>query len=438
MKIKVLPPDNGASGWARLLPKRQARPPLTSDITADWVVVGAGFAGLAAARRLAENQPDASIVLLEANRVGDGASGRNSGFAIDLPIGFGTSEAALQDSRRRIRLARAGVDYLEACVSRGQIDCHWRKIGRYHAAVGPDGKRRLLDPYAKVLEALGEPHRWLGREELAGTIGTDHYHAAVHSPGGAQLNPVALTRGLADTLPDNVTLYESTPVIEAHYEDRVRLVTPTGNLSAGGMVLATNGFAEQFGFFGGRLMIFALHASLSRQLTEREQSELGWIEDWGLTTSGSAAGVTVRYTADHRILIRKKFDYSPSFRVSAAEQLSVRKLHQDALLQRFPRLSELTIETTWHGFSCVSRNMAQGFGRVAQNVYAAVCQNSLGVTMGTISGLLTADLAQQKSNALIADMQQLGTPVRLPPRPLLQMGIKARFAWDVWTAGSLT
>lgn len=438
VNIRLLPKDDGMNGWGHLLPARQPRPELVGPQHADWVVVGAGFAGLAAARRLAENQPSARIALLEAQTVGNGTSGRNSGFAIDLPIGFGLSAEGLEKSRRRIRLARAAVEYLQTCIDRGKIECQWRRGGRYHAAATLRGKQNTLDPHARELDALGEPYEWLDRDQMLRATGSAYYHSAIHTAGGALMNPEALTRGLADTLPPNVTLYESTPVVEADFDPKVRLTTPRGTMSAGKMILATNGFAPEFGFFRGRLIIVALYASLTRPLTDAEHDALGRIDDWGLTTKGSAGGVTARYTQDRRILIRKKFEYRPSFRISDAERMAVRREHQRLFEARFPTLPEVDIRHTWAGFVCVAQNQAPGFGRVAPNVYAAVCQNSLGVTMGTIAGVNAADLALGMDSPLLADMHALGQPNRLPPRPFLDIGVRARFAWDAWTTGSDT
>ncbi|WP_406611804.1 FAD-dependent oxidoreductase [Alcaligenes aquatilis] len=98
-KITRLPENDKTNGWSRLLAPRMAKPALGKDIQADWVIVGGGLAGLAAARRLAENRPDDSIVVLEADQVGEGAQGRNSGFAIDSPHNVGSSMGELDAAR---------------------------------------------------------------------------------------------------------------------------------------------------------------------------------------------------------------------------------------------------------------------------------------------------------------------------------------------------
>jgi glycine/D-amino acid oxidase-like deaminating enzyme len=434
MRIGKLPADDTANGWSAILPPRAERKPLAGDTRADWVVVGAGFAGLAAARRLAENRPHDRIVLVEAEAAGEGASGRNSGFAIDMPHNVGSSLEELESSQRYIRLSRAAIDHLESMIATHRIDCDWGRRGKYHAAVSDRGVRDVLKPVAKELDALGEPYRWIEGDALAAEIGTPYYKAAIHTPGGGLMNPAALTRGLADSLLENVALYERTPVAAMESADGIRLTTRGGTVFAPKMILTVNAWAEQFGAFRGRLLLFAAHASLTRRLTAAERQALGGGEDWGLTPANAFAGITMRLTRDHRILIRQNIHYCPKLRQSAADRAANRRHHQRLFHRRFPMLPDVVIEHTWTGYLCLSRNHAPGFGRIAPNVWAAVCQNAVGVTKGTIGGLLAADMACDVDNPLIADMESLGTPSPLPPRPFLDVGARARMAWEIWRA----
>ena len=82
-QIKQLPLNDNTNAWNTILPTRIPKPALAADINADWLVIGAGYAGLAAARRLAENCPDQKIVIVDAGVCGENASGRNSGFVTD-------------------------------------------------------------------------------------------------------------------------------------------------------------------------------------------------------------------------------------------------------------------------------------------------------------------------------------------------------------------
>jgi glycine/D-amino acid oxidase-like deaminating enzyme len=433
--IAHLPQDDRANGWSALLTKRQPSPALDRQVDTDWVVVGAGYAGLAAARRLAENRPGDSILLVDAHEAGENASGRNSGFAIDLPHNVGSALNELEGSYRFMRLARAAIDYLGKQVEQHGIACDWSKAGKYHAAVSPAGARTILEPFARELEALQEPLTWIEGANLAARLGSPHFTAAVYTPGCILMNPAALTRGLADHLPGNVRLYEHSPVIEADYGgDAVSLKTPKGRVRAAKMILAVNGYAPAFGFLAGRLLPFAAHASLTRRLDDEEHASLGSIAEWGLTPANAFAGVTMRYTRDRRILIRQNIHYCPSMRQSDERRRRIAQDHLKLFRARFPSLPRVAIEHTWTGFVCLSRNGAPGFGRAAPNIWTAVCQNAVGVTKGTIGGLLAADLACGRDNPLIGDMQALGQPGSLPPRPLLDLGVQARMAWELWQA----
>ena len=428
--VRILPREDATNGWSRILPARAPAPPLAGDLSADWLVVGAGFAGLAAARRLAENRPDDRVVLLEAHEVGEGASGRNSGFAIDLPHNVGGEFEELSGTQGYIRLSRAAIAYLDECVARHGIECSYTHRGKYHAARSEMGHTRILVPFARTLDALGEPYRWLDAAELRQETGTSYHASALHTPGGRLFNPAGLTKGLAATLPENVTLHEHTPVTEIEQRNGIRAVTPGGSVNAQAMVLAVNGYASQFGVFKDRLLTFAAHGSLTRPLSDAEHETLGGVEDWGLTPANSHVGVTLRYTIDRRILVRQCFRYAPTLRRSDAEYQALRRDHQRHFEARFPMLPEVRIEHTWRGYVCMSRNHAPGFGKVGPHMFAAVCQNAVGVTKGTISGVLAADMATGQDNPLIADMEAQGTPSSLPPAPLRGLGVRARLALD--------
>ena len=111
-------------GWAELLPERGACQPLSGNQRVPWVVIGAGFTGLACARRLGELHPDEEILLLDARLVGQGASGRNSGFAVAVSRLSGRNTPdQIEDYRRINRINQAGLGLLRAQVAEKAIDC---------------------------------------------------------------------------------------------------------------------------------------------------------------------------------------------------------------------------------------------------------------------------------------------------------------------------
>lgn len=430
-QIDSLPGDDATNGWAHILPARTPTPPLEGAVVADWVVVGAGFAGLAATRRLAENRPNDRIILLDAQTMGDGASARNSGFVIDLPHNVGAELSDLEAEHRVMRLARAARDYNEDNVAKFAIDCNWSRRGQYMAAVSGYGVDHLED-FTRNLDALDEPYRLLDGKQTAAALGTEYYRAAVHTPGTALMQPAALVRGLADSMPDNVTLHEQTPVTAVDYGNRIRLETPKGSIDSGAIILAVNGFAPQFGHYGRHLFAIRAFASLTRPLTADEQAALGGDHDWGILPTNAFAAATLRYTQDNRLLFRQSMSYTNRLTTRPSDNDGVRPGHIPLFRARFPMLPEVGFEYTWAGYLCLSRNFGHGFGRRAPNVYTAICQNAMGATKGTASGMLVADLACGVDNPLIADMEALGQPERLPPRPFLDIGAWAAINWWAW------
>ena len=429
--IDALPRDDATNGWANSLPARTPTPSLEGAVAADWVVVGAGFAGLAATRRLAANRPNQKIILLDAQSMGDGSAARSSGFVIDLPHNVGAELSDLEAEHRIMRLSRAALAFNEENVNNHQIRCNWSRRGQYLAAVSARGVDHLED-FTRNLDALDEPYRTLDSRQTAAALGTRYYQAAVHTPGTALMQPAALVRGLADSMPENVTVHEQSPVTAIDYGARIRIETPRGGVDAGAVILAVNGFAPQFGHYDQRIFSARAYASMTRPLTADEQAALGGEADWGLLPTNAFAGATLRYTQDHRLLFRQNMGFTSKIFTDPAGHEAVRRDHLPLFRARFPMLPEVSFDYTWVGYLCLSSNFGHGFARHAPNVFTAICQNAMGSTKGTASGMLIADLACGVDNPLIADMEALGQPARLPPRPFLDIGAWAKINWWVW------
>jgi glycine/D-amino acid oxidase-like deaminating enzyme len=432
MQINLRPNDDHTNGWSAILPPRTATPMLNGVIDADWLVIGAGYAGLATARRLAENRPNDSIVILEAGAAGDNASGRNSGFAIDVPHNVGSSTAELEKAVNYKRLMKAGIAHLKDVVDSHAIDCSWSERGKYHCAASADLVDSLLRQHVEELERLNEPYVWYERDQLRERLGTSFFHSGIYTPGCILLNPAALTRGLADTLPNNVVLYENSPVTWLDIGNTVCAQTASGEVRARQLILANNGSVGQLPGFERQLFTVASYASLTRPLNDEQHLRLGNIEEWGVTPANAISGATMRFTRDHRLLIRQQFDYTPSMSVSEKSRNHVRQQHREVFLSRFPELRDVEMEHFWMGFFSITRNGAPRWGRVRANTYAAVGCNGVGIAKQTISGVTLADLACGIDNPLIDDMYALGEPTRLPPRPFLDLGVKAYLAKECW------
>jgi glycine/D-amino acid oxidase-like deaminating enzyme len=212
VRIGRLPSDDDTCGWVRTLaPRNRPIRRLCGRMSADWVVIGAGYTGLAAARRLSAHFPQQSIVVVDAQRAGESAAGRNSGFAVEIsPSPNKITGPAEQAYGRSYRLNMLGLSILREQVREHAIACDWREIGKYQSAAETHHFDRL-DTFASHLAELGIPHAILDRDALAARLGTRHYGRAVHTQQTALVQPAALARGLAVALTKDVARCVESP-----------------------------------------------------------------------------------------------------------------------------------------------------------------------------------------------------------------------------------
>lgn len=439
-----LPHDDLDAGWLALLPPPPPPRPLQGEERAGSAVVGAGLTGLAIARRLAELRPGEPVAVVEAQRIGSGASGRNAGFVVDLTDFAAAMEAS--DRARYVRVARFGLACLRELVSRHAIECDWDESGFLRAAAGDEGLRQLARWPAR-LEAAGVCHRWLDAEATAAMTGTHFYRAAIRLPGSVTLQPGALVRGLARSLPAEVKVFEASPVraIRGIRALRCRPPAPPGKsqgeraaagrgrggdgasgfrIEAGGgallcdrVFLAANGYTPGLGFLRHRASPRFSFASLTRVLSGAEQAALGGERHWGVLAS-DPSGSTVRRTRDQRILIRNTFHYSPWPAVRPRVRRAAGDRHRTALAARFPALREVPFDHTWSGLYATSANGQPFFGELAPGLFTAAVFNFAGIAMGTAAGRLLADLALGADSPPLTDLRRLPLPTWLPPEPL--------------------
>lgn len=434
-RITSLPADDASCGWYHLSKPRQPRPAHSGNSKARWVVVGAGFTGLAAARQLATNFPDDQVVLIEAQEVGFGTSGRNAGFAIDLPHDIGAEDyiGDIDIAKTVLKLNLGGQSFLKELVERYDIDCQFTHCGKYQAAVEDRGIA-VLDAYRRGLDKLGQPYEMIDGRDLPEHIGTHFYRKGLFTPGTALIQPCALVKGLADSLPANVSLYEHTPITDVEYGDKVVLRHANGSITADNLVLTTNAFGMSFGFLKGRMLPVFTYGSLTRPLTEQEQARLGGKPYWGVIPA-DPFGTTLRRTPDNRLLIRNSFSYNPDGRANRKYLERFVHRHRASFERRFPMLPGVDFEYTWGGALALSRNHMGFFGKLAPNVYGALCCNGLGVTRGTVTGKLLADWLAGERNELIDFLLNAPGPCANPPQPLVSLGLNLNLMWGQYRAG---
>ncbi|MGB0506862.1 MAG: NAD(P)/FAD-dependent oxidoreductase [Pikeienuella sp.] len=442
MKPNRLPVDPGPAGWNAILPPAPDATPLKGEAKADWLIIGAGPTGLAAARQLNLLQPDAGIAVLDAVRIAEGPAGRNSGFMIDLPHDLASDNygGAIAADRKQTQANRAAIAFnLKAAKDYAMPEEAIRHSGKVNAAATDKGLSHNAD-YASHLANMGEDHRLLNAAEMKAITGGDYYKGGLFTPGTALLQPAQFYRGMAAGLGrSGVAVHECSPVINLTRTDGGWLAeTPNGSVRSTGVIMAVNGHAESFGLFQRRLMHVFTYASLTRALTAEEVARLGGEPNWGFTPA-DPLGTTVRRISGvggDRIVIRNRFTYDPTMEVGPARLCSVGRSHRRAFEARFPMLSGVEMEYCWGGRLCLSRNNVPAFGEVEPGLIVASCQNGLGTAKGALSGMMAATLATRQDSDLLHDHMAQAAPVRLPPEPFSWLGANAVMKWGEVKAGA--
>lgn len=434
--ISDLPKNDEGCGWIKQLPPRRAQPALSGKQHADWVVLGAGFTGLAAARQLALLHPQARIVVLEAERAGEGSSARNSGFLVDSTLNEGHySAAGLEIYRRKYQIKCAGVLAVRRLVDDLGINCDLEAKGKIHCTAVKSHEKKILN-FSRLLAEMDLNHNILEGKELRQRLGSSYYRLGLWTEGGVMLQPAKLARGMLEKLPQQVELFENSPVInwsKLSNSEGYQLSTPEGQLSCGKLIVAVNGFMTNCGVKPNRSFSLTLTASMTRRLTTEEDEVIGRPESWGVL-SAQSMGATVRLTKDRRILMRNTAEIWPEQNMSAPD-LELRKAkHLNGIKRRFPQLGDDIIESTWSGTICLSGNNANVFSELDNGMFAAGCYNASGIGLGVLFGTEIANLASKKMTSEIRMIQTNSDPMLLPPQPFLRWGVGLRLLRDRYFA----
>ncbi len=436
-----LPVHRGPAAWNAILGPQPDPRPLTSDRTADVVIIGGGFAGVAAARRLLQIDPSLDVVLLEAGRLAESSAGRNSGFMIDLPHEL-TSEdyAGAGDDRALINLNRTAINFAcDAVADYGIKPDYFDECGKVNGAATTAGDHHN-ESYAKHLQGLGEPCELLDQQSMQQLTGSPHYTSGLYTPGTVILQPAGYIRGMGAGLAQKIALHENSPVrgFERAGSDWV-VETAAAKVTTPKIILANNGHLESFGYKRGRLMHVMLYASMSPELSDDQMKLLGGASRWGITPS-DPMGTTMRRIdagqGGNRIITRTCAHFRPNMEVSDRSIRWAAGVHQGKFDQRFPQLSGLKAEYSWAGHLCLSQNGVSVLRELDDGVYSACVQNGLGTARGTMTGMGAAELAMGVESDITRHFSAEEDPSRLPPEPFSTIGANAYLRWKEWRAGA--
>ena len=427
--------DNSCS-WVNDLNPRINIQTISSDLSCDWLVVGAGYTGLSAARKLGQLHPSQKIIVVDAQKAGEGASARNSGYLVDTTLNDGfTSNKEIQNYKKKTNIYALGIDTIKKFIKEYQVDCEWNESGKYFASSKNEDKKILFN-FSDTLSKLGFKHKLLNKNDLSSKLGTDFYRIGLYTEGGILLHPGKLVRAMIDTLPKNVQLYENSCLLSWFcFKDYVLCNFEKSKIKTKKIIFATNGFLKSLGIKRSYNFPITLTASMTRPLTDKEFKSIGEPNEWGVLPV-RPMGATVRMTKDKRILIRNTAEVYTSSKMTDVELKKRSLIHKIGIKKRFPKLSDELIHSTWSGIVSRSRNSSQIFEKINNNIFAAGCYNGSGIGVGTLFGEQIALKASKQVSNEINVIEQRNLPTWLPPNPILNIAVKTRLIYERFRARS--
>ena len=425
--------DNTCS-WINDLTPRNNIQTISSDLDCEWLIVGAGYTGLSAARKLGQLYPNHKILLVDAQLAGEGASSRNSGYLVDTTLNDGfTSNKELDNYKKKADIYKLGIEAIKRFIKEHQVDCDWNECGKYFASSKEEDKK-ILENFSATLSKLGFENNLLSNKDLKKRLGTNFYNIAIYTKGGILLHPGKLVRAMVDTLPKNVSLYENSSLLNwKKINDTVICNFKNGSIKTKKIIFATNGFLKSIGIKYNYNFPITLTASMTRSLTDEEFKSIGQPKEWGVLPV-RPMGATIRMTKDRRILIRNTAEVYNPYQMSQSE-LDKRSFKQKiGIKKRFPQLPDNIIQSSWSGIVSRTRNSSQIFEKINENIFVAGCYNGSGIGVGTLFGEQIAIKASNENTKEIEIIEARNKPTWLPPDPFLSLGVKARLLYERFRA----
>jgi len=422
--------NDSTCSWINDLTSRTNIKSLESNEDSEWLIIGAGYTGLSAARKLAQLYPDQKIIIIDAQLAGEGASSRNSGYLVDTTLNDGfTSNKDLDNYKKKTEIYNLGINAVKKFINDYQVDCDWNDCGKYFASSKKEDEKTLIN-FSETLKKLDFEHNLLSNHELSKRLGTNFYNVALHTKGGVLLHPGKLVRAMIDVLPKNVCLYENSSLLSwGKTKDIISCEFKNGKINTKKIIFATNGFLKSLGIKSNYNFPITLTASMTRPLTENEFKAIGQPKEWGVLPV-RPMGATIRMTKDKRILVRNTAEVHNPFKMSKFD-LQKRSINQKiGIKKRFPQLPEDIIQSSWSGVVSRTRNSSQIFEKIDKNIFAAGCYNGSGIGVGTLFGEQIAIKASEENSKEIEIIEARNKPKWLPPQPFLNLGVKTRLIYE--------
>jgi glycine/D-amino acid oxidase-like deaminating enzyme len=371
--------------WAAVTPAGPQLPQLAGEVTADVIVIGAGFTGLSSALHLREAGVDVAIV--EAAEPGWGASGRNNGQVIPTlsrpdPDDIVAKHGAVGE--RFVALLRDSASTLFDVARRYQIPAEQEQAGWVQPVHSP-GRMKIAERRVHQWSKFGAPVEILSRDQTRQMLGSDAWHGGFWNKTGGHVNPLALARGLAAALlQQGGRIFARSPAVSfERHNNRWVVKTPDGQISGRALILATNAYTGEF----------------AKALAPDIAHEVMPIRSWQMATQplSEAARKTIipgrqamsdthgelyfaRYDARHRLVtggaLINTSDAVAKLKVMVAERLK----------RLWPEIGDVKFDYVWNGYVGMTTDFLPRIHRLGPDAYAWAGCNGRAVALSIALG----------------------------------------------------
>lgn len=408
--------DNNESYWSRFLPS--INPALDENLSVDVAVIGGGYTGLSAAYHIKKSNPTLTVVILEAKRVGNGASGRNGGLVLAQTYsegGFWMGENKAHH-KEIYDITVASMKRIKNLAESSGIDPEYVLNGHCAGIFNPDN----MDPmrqYVAQAQKLGMPIEFWERDKAISMLGAPGLLGAVYDPNGGMVNPAKLVAALKKLAEDaGVVIYENSPV-ESFTRGKT-LILNVGDderqyeVKARSMVIAANAYAAAtLDFLSNDIEPCHTQVAVTEPLTEEQVQSLGWkdhIAWYDDQYVGKDADATFHMimTRDRRIVIgggSVEYNYDDSL-LYPGDLKKIEVQIAKRLSELYPSLKNVRLENTWDGIICETKSKSERIGVTGKhkNIYYALGYNGgQGVNVAFLFGELVSKLYNGEKHKLL-------------------------------------
>ncbi len=417
--------DENRSLWAAGATPRPQRPALDENLDVDVAILGGGFTGMSTAYHLARRHPELRIVLFEARRVANGGSGRNGGLMLNWVNGVEPGDPAR--AAAIWRATNAGIDLVEGIIREHGLSVRWRRQGSYHVNTRLPGAE-LAAREVEGLQKEGLPLQYIDGSALPERLRMQGAVGATFDPAAGHLDGVSYLEALLPVVERlGVQVFEGSPVDSIEEGPRCTLRVGAHTVSAASIVLATNAYTPQLGYFRDQILPVFAHVVATEPRSAAEWASRGWGKGAGgfdddldrIAYGCMSEGGELVFGGGHNAAYGYRYGGRPDWAGTA---------DYDAVHRRFlkymPEAADIPVAHRWTGPVALTWNRicSMGVRGESRNVYYGLGYSGHGITLANLAGRVLADLYDHDEAAWEGQPFFRGHMPWIPPEPFRWLG----------------